>query len=136
VTNIAASIGQRLRNLARERNEDFGLVLTKFGIERVLFRMAQSKYRDVFILKGAWLFGPFSREFLRRALPDCCRNAATSTAELSFPFLLSHNGPRALRRRIGNRSLTTETADSAECSQKHAERSATPSPCIRRAAEK
>ena len=56
VTNIAASVGQRLRNIARERNEDFSLVLTKFALERVLFRVAQSKHRNVFILKGALLF--------------------------------------------------------------------------------
>lgn len=56
VTNIAASVAQRLRNIARERNEDFSLVLTKFALERVLFRISQSKHRDVFILKGALLF--------------------------------------------------------------------------------
>ena len=56
VTNVAASVAQRLRNLARERNEDFALVLTKFALERVLFRISQSKHRTVFILKGALLF--------------------------------------------------------------------------------
>jgi hypothetical protein len=54
--NVAASVGQRLRNLARERNEDFALVLTKFGLERVLFRISQSKHRNIFVLKGALLF--------------------------------------------------------------------------------
>ncbi|MGI8783635.1 MAG: nucleotidyl transferase AbiEii/AbiGii toxin family protein [Acidobacteriota bacterium] len=56
VTNIAASVRQRLLNLARERNEDFGLVLTKYALERVLFRISASKHRDVFVLKGALLF--------------------------------------------------------------------------------
>jgi hypothetical protein len=37
MTNVAASIRQRLLNLARERKEDFGLVLTKYGLERVLY---------------------------------------------------------------------------------------------------
>lgn len=54
--NIAASVGRRLRNLARRRNEDFGLVLTKYGLERVLFRLSRSKHRDAFVLKGAVLF--------------------------------------------------------------------------------
>jgi hypothetical protein len=40
---MAASVRQRLLNLARERKEDFGLVLTKYGLERVLYRIAQSK---------------------------------------------------------------------------------------------
>ena len=56
ITNLAASVGQRLRNIANQRNEDFALVLTKFALERVLFRISQSKHRDVFVLKGALLF--------------------------------------------------------------------------------
>ncbi|MGH9830137.1 MAG: nucleotidyl transferase AbiEii/AbiGii toxin family protein, partial [Blastocatellia bacterium] len=47
---------QRLFNRAQERREDFGLVLTKYGLERFLYRLAQSQYRDQFILKGALLF--------------------------------------------------------------------------------
>ena len=54
--NLAASVRQRLFNLAQERREDFGLVLTKYGLERFLYRLAQSQYRDQFILKGALLF--------------------------------------------------------------------------------
>ncbi len=53
---MAASTRQRLLNLARERKEDFGLLLTKYGLERVLYRIAVSKYRDLFVLKGALLF--------------------------------------------------------------------------------
>lgn len=56
IVNMAASVRQRLLNLAREGKEDFGLVLTKYGLERVLYRMAQSKHREAFILKGALLF--------------------------------------------------------------------------------
>jgi len=53
---VAASVRQRLLNLARERKEDFGLVLTKYGLERVLYRIAQSKHREALVLKGALLF--------------------------------------------------------------------------------
>ena len=56
LTNIAASVHQRLLNLAHERKEDFGFVLTKYVLERTLFRISQSKYSDVFILKGALMF--------------------------------------------------------------------------------
>ena len=56
VVNMAASVRQRLLNLARARKEDFGLVLTKYGLERLLYRIAQSKHRDLFVLKGALLF--------------------------------------------------------------------------------
>jgi len=34
--NLAASVRQRLFNLAQERREDFGLVLTRYGLERFL----------------------------------------------------------------------------------------------------
>jgi len=56
IINMAASVHQRLLNLARKRREDFGLVLTKYGLERVLYRIAQSKHREAFVLKGALLF--------------------------------------------------------------------------------
>jgi hypothetical protein len=56
ITNMAASVRQRLLNLARERKEDFGLLLTKYGLERILYRIAKSKNRDMFVLKGALLF--------------------------------------------------------------------------------
>ena len=56
VKNAAASVRQRLLNLARECNESFDLVLTKFGLERLLYRISQSPYRDKLILKGALLF--------------------------------------------------------------------------------
>jgi hypothetical protein len=41
-TNIAASIRQRLLNLARERGEDFQQLLVSYALERVLYRLAQS----------------------------------------------------------------------------------------------
>jgi hypothetical protein len=41
--NLAASVRQRLFNLAHERREDFGLVLTRYGLERFLYRLAQSR---------------------------------------------------------------------------------------------
>jgi Nucleotidyl transferase AbiEii toxin, Type IV TA system len=63
--NIPASIRQKLLNLARERNEDFGLILTKYGLERILFRLSKSKYREVFILKGALLFELWTKERYR-----------------------------------------------------------------------
>jgi hypothetical protein len=54
--NIPASIREKLRNVARERNADFGLILVKYGLERILFRLSRSAYRDIFVLKGALLF--------------------------------------------------------------------------------
>jgi hypothetical protein len=54
--NISASVREKLRNIARQRNADFGLILVKYGLERILFRLSCSAYHDVFVLKGALLF--------------------------------------------------------------------------------
>ncbi len=63
--NLPASIRQKLLNLSRERNQDFGLILTKYGLERILFRLSKSKYREAFILKGALLFELWTKERYR-----------------------------------------------------------------------
>jgi hypothetical protein len=55
-TNMAASVRQRLLDLSRERQIDFNLMLTRYGLERFLYRLGRSGYRDRFILKGALLF--------------------------------------------------------------------------------
>lgn len=53
--NLSASVRQRLLNLSRERREDFQYILTRYGVERLLFRLSQSDYKSKFILKGATL---------------------------------------------------------------------------------
>jgi hypothetical protein len=54
--NLAASVRQRLADLGRKLGEDFQLVLTRYALERLLFRLTSSPYREEFILKGAMLF--------------------------------------------------------------------------------
>jgi predicted nucleotidyltransferase component of viral defense system len=54
--NISASVRQRLLNLARERNDEFQLVLVRYGIERLLYRLSVSPHGKQFVLKGAMLF--------------------------------------------------------------------------------
>jgi len=54
--DLTASVRARLLNLAKQRGEDLDLVLKRYGIERLLFRLSQSAHRDAFILKGAMLF--------------------------------------------------------------------------------
>ncbi len=54
--NIPASVREKLRYIARQCNADFGQILVKYGLERTLFRLSRSIYREVFVLKGALLF--------------------------------------------------------------------------------
>ena len=54
--NLAASVKARLLALAERRDESFNLLIVRFGIERLLFRLSQSRHADRFLLKGAMLF--------------------------------------------------------------------------------
>lgn len=60
IKNLAASIRQQLLNLAHERDEVFQLTLTRFGLERLLYRLSRSEHADRFLLKGAMLFSAWS----------------------------------------------------------------------------
>ncbi len=54
--DVAASVRDRLQNYARASGQDFQRVLVRYGIERLLYRLAKSPLRERFILKGAMLF--------------------------------------------------------------------------------
>jgi predicted nucleotidyltransferase component of viral defense system len=54
--NLSASVHQRLLNLSHERQENFNLLLERFAVERLLYRMSRSGQAERFVLKGARLF--------------------------------------------------------------------------------
>lgn len=54
--NIAASVRQRLLNASRTRREDFQVTLTRYALERLLYRLSKSAHREQFVIKGAMLF--------------------------------------------------------------------------------
>ena len=54
--NRAASVRARLLAKAKADNQDFSLVLTRYGLERLLYRLSVSSNKDNFLLKGALLF--------------------------------------------------------------------------------
>lgn len=54
--NVAASVHQRLLNVARETGRPFNEVLQYFAMERLLYRLCCSGHKDSFVLKGALLF--------------------------------------------------------------------------------
>ena len=54
--NTAASIRARLLSLAQSKSENYQRVLGGYAIERFLYRLGRSPYRDKFALKGATLF--------------------------------------------------------------------------------
>jgi predicted nucleotidyltransferase component of viral defense system len=54
--NLPASIHQRLLNQARASGRRFDELLRYYAIERLLYRLSKSPYRDRFVLKGALIF--------------------------------------------------------------------------------
>lgn len=53
---LSASLLARLLALAKQRGDDYSLVLNRFGMERLLARLSASPHADRFLLKGALLF--------------------------------------------------------------------------------
>lgn len=53
---LIQSIRQKLDNLARKSGEDIQRNLVRYALERLLYRLSVSSYRDRFVLKGAMLF--------------------------------------------------------------------------------
>lgn len=53
--NIAKSVKDRLLNIARREGRVFDLVLVRFALERLLYRLSVTEHRDRFILKGGML---------------------------------------------------------------------------------
>ena len=54
--NLSASILARLLTLAKQRGDDYSLLLNRFAMERLLARVSTSPYAERFLLKGALLF--------------------------------------------------------------------------------
>ena len=54
--NISESVRSRLLNLAKSEGSDFNSVLTRYALERFLYRISVSSYANAFLLKGALLF--------------------------------------------------------------------------------
>jgi hypothetical protein len=54
--NRAASIRARLKQHPETSKQDFNLTLTRYGLERLLYRLSISEHAPNFLLKGALLF--------------------------------------------------------------------------------
>lgn len=65
ISDIAASVRQRLLNRSRETGRPFDELLQYFAIERFLYRLSESPHSAKFVLKGAAMFAvwraPLSR---------------------------------------------------------------------------
>lgn len=88
---VAQSVHQRLLNIRDRTGELFSHLLTRYGLERLLYRLVVSGHSDSFVLKGAMLFalwqdvpgrptrdidllglGDINHDKLRRIFADAC----------------------------------------------------------------
>ena len=60
--NVGASVRQRLLNLAHASGQPMELLLTRFALERLLYRLSLSPHRERFVLKGAMLLATWFDE--------------------------------------------------------------------------
>lgn len=56
MNNLPASIHARLAQRRAKTGEDYNVLLVRFTLERLLYRLSCSRHREQFILKGAMLF--------------------------------------------------------------------------------
>jgi hypothetical protein len=81
--NLAASVRDRLLQHSRQSKVELQLVLMRFGLERLLYRLSQSDYAGAFVVKGAMLFLVWTGE-THRSTKDLDLLALKST---SIPHL-------------------------------------------------
>lgn len=62
---LQASIKQRLLNIAQRDGVDFQLILTRYTLERLLYRLGCSVHKSAFLLKGAFLFHAWQDDMAR-----------------------------------------------------------------------
>ena len=65
VRNPAASVRARLLAHAKLHGDDYQRVLTRYAIERLLFRLSQTEATDRYVLKGAMLFATWPEQVFR-----------------------------------------------------------------------
>jgi hypothetical protein len=96
VSNVAASVHQRLLNQAREANRPFNELLQYYSMERFLYRLSKSPYADKFVLKGALMLvawqAPVTRptmdiDFLGKLKndPDAISRAMAEVCRVELP---------------------------------------------------
>ncbi|CAH0310452.1 hypothetical protein SRABI118_04765 [Massilia sp. Bi118] len=54
--NVSDSVLAKLKTKAKQENVDYQQMLTRYGLERMLYRLSRSEHARSFLLKGAMLF--------------------------------------------------------------------------------
>lgn len=81
-TNLPASVRDRLLQRSRQQGEDFMLTLTRYAVERFLYRLSLSPHAEKFVLKGAALFAVWAHQPYRptRDVDFLCKGESSAEA--------------------------------------------------------
>jgi hypothetical protein len=116
MNNVSRSVADRLLTISKKSGEEHSFVLMRYGVERLLYRIGQSAYSGMFILKGATLFliwnGHGYRttkdiDFLGMGAPDAQKYAAIFI-ELCKPDLSVVDGLKFLPESV--RAITIQNS--------------------------
>ena len=81
--NIAASVRQRLLNIARSNNRPFQELVQYYAMERFLYRLSQSQQANRFILKGALMLRTWKAPQVRPTMDiDMLGRASNKASDL------------------------------------------------------
>ena len=69
-SNIAASVRAGLLNIRTRTGEDYKQLLTRYALERFLYRLSVSPHREDFVLKGAMPFAVWEAGIPHRLTRD------------------------------------------------------------------
>jgi hypothetical protein len=83
--NMAHSVHQRLLNVAKATRRSFNELLQYYGMERFLYRLAQTSHGDILLLKGALLLRAWGIPSARPTIDI----DMTNPRDLPVPELLS-----------------------------------------------
>ncbi len=71
--NVAASVRARLGNRSKAEGQTLDFLIERFAMGRLFWRLSRSPYANLFVLKGAQLFGlweGFTRTGQETGFPD------------------------------------------------------------------
>src|SRR5580704_8798964 len=87
VRNVGASVRDRFLARARAEKTDYQILLTRYALERLLYRLSVSAHRDGFVLKGAMLFVTWLKDPFRPTRDlDLLGYGASDTASIADVF--------------------------------------------------
>jgi len=108
--DLAESIRHRLRNELRARGEDVTLGLSRYAVERFLYRLGRSAHREKFVLKGATLFAMWGTAYRPTRDVDFTGYGSSDMQEVINAFREICNTPDAVAQLVfDTENITAET---------------------------